>query len=165
MTCASTENTKYSKGETDALIEPISGGDEHDTKEKRKEGKTRRAVLRYIRESPGAYFTEIRRALGLSAGAITHHTRKLEREEMIKSRKKGCRKHFYSRDVRIEECHFTERQKEIMEAIAVHPAISTLKLAAVFETTRQAMSYHVNNLRDLGAIKSRKEKRRPDNIP
>ena len=147
--------TISSRSDSDENVKGVSRDKKFNSKKNTKE-----TIIHYISEYPGTYFSKIKRALGLSTGAMTYHTRKLEREGIIKFQKKGGRKFFYLQNAKIGEGRSTERQNEVIETIGTYPGISTIELATFFETTRQAMSYHVNNLSDMGFIKSRKEKRK-----
>ena len=118
--------------------------------------KNRNAIYRYISKYPGAHFSRIKRELGLSAGTVTHHTRKLEDMEMIKSHMKGCKKCFYPNGMKIEEDTLTSVQSVVAKYISNKPGRSTTEIAAHFGISRRAVSYHTNDLHSLGIIKRKK---------
>jgi len=60
-----------------------------------KECTNRQIILCYINEFPGVHFSNIVRELRLSHGLVTYHTRKLEKEEIIKHYLIGCKKCFF----------------------------------------------------------------------
>ena len=114
------------------------------------------AIFRYIKHFPGAHFSKIKRELGLSAGTVTHHTRKLEDDDMIISHRKGCRKLFYPNGARMEEDNLTSVQTGVVGYISERPGRSTKEIAAHFGISRRAVSYHTNHLHMLGIIKRKK---------
>lgn len=58
---------------------------------------TRRDILTFIRENPGANYARMRKELGLQTSSTVHHVRVLEREGYIRSTKELGRRLFYPR--------------------------------------------------------------------
>ena len=115
------------------------------------------AIFRYIEKNPGAHYSKIKRAIGLSSGGLSYHIRELENSGKVISNRNGCLKCFYLGDAEINPNPFTFKQREVMDVIAQKPDISVKKIANVLGRTTQAIEYHIKNLVVLKAVESKKK--------
>jgi len=121
---------------------------------------TRGRVYEYIRNNPGAHYSEIRRELELNNGNLTYHLHTLEREALIKSRTKGRFKVFYIMDVKVPldmEPHISSFRVQLLDIIREHPGITQKGLGSMLSNKKQrTISYHIKTLSREGVIRLEK---------
>lgn len=115
-------------------------------------------IFFYIWEHPGAYYTQIRRELGLSSGTLSHHLHGLRRDRMIESHHDGYTTRYFSEDTKKKPPNLTMKQKEIVNVISNHRGITVQELSDLVGKTRQTVSHHVRNLKAKGFVRYRERK-------
>jgi predicted transcriptional regulator len=115
--------------------------------------KTRELIYLHIQERPGAYYRSIQRDLGLAQGTLTHHLYTLERENLIQRQRHGLRLRFFPTSLgAIRTRPLSPWQLKVMEVVRSNPGISQSDLARILGLTRQALHYHIDQLRRLALI-------------
>ena len=124
---------------------------------------TRGRVYEYIRNNPGSHYSLIKRELSLNNGGLTYHLRTLEREELIRSRRVGIYKLFYTTKAQVPETiglGLTKLQKAIVEAISKNPGISQTEIGAKIEgKSQRTVSHHIKTMARKGLIVLEKDGR------
>jgi predicted transcriptional regulator len=94
--------------------------------DKRKDNQTRNHILNYITENPGAYFSQIRDALDIVNGSLTHHTRVLEQKGTIKSKKDGNHRVYFLKNQKVTITNPLENR--LIQEINKYPNITENEL-------------------------------------
>jgi len=127
------------------------------TKDKLLHHEVREQICDYVRENPGASFTDIMHGLGLKNGSLSYHLRTLERERILQSRRDGSYRRYYPWGASNLP---TEIQTLIIREVRHFPGISQSQLARMLGKSRQVINYHVTLLADHGSLAIRKEGRK-----
>ncbi len=118
---------------------------------------TRGRVYEYIRNNPGAHYSELKRELDLNNGTLTYHLHTLEREALIKAQNIGRYKLFYPTGVKIPkdmEPQISAIRQEILEIIRLEPGISQKELGLKLgDRSQRTVSYHVKNMEREGILR------------
>jgi predicted transcriptional regulator len=124
---------------------------------------TRGRVYEYIRNNPGSHYSLIKRELGLNNGGLTYHLRTLEREELIRARRVGIYKLFYTTKTQIPETiglGLNEVQKTIVENIRTNPGITQTEIGAkIPDKSQRTISHHIKTMERKGILVLEKEGR------
>ena len=115
---------------------------------------SRGEIYNLITENPGITLSGITRELKLKTGTALHHTRVLEREGYIKSKKAGKSRRYYIMGVKATG--FNEVQDRILSKLQGQPGISQSELASDLDLSRQLVSYHMKGLISSEVVKSEK---------
>lgn len=102
------------------------------------------AIMRY----PGSSFTDLRMLLGIKNGTLSHHLIKLEKEEMVRSKKIGIFRRFYPSNGEVPK----DLEEKIIDVILDNPGISQSSVAKRLDITRQVANYHINSLKRRGHL-------------
>jgi predicted transcriptional regulator len=121
---------------------------------------TRGRVYEYVRNHPGAHYSEIKRELGLNNGSLTYHLHTLEREALVKSQNVGRYKLFYPTGAKIPkdmEPQMSLIRNQILDIIRDEPGITQKKIALQLnDKSQRTISYHVKNMTREGIIRVEK---------
>jgi DNA-binding transcriptional ArsR family regulator len=124
---------------------------------------TRGRVYEYIRNNPGSHYSLIKRELGLNNGGLTYHLRTLEREELIRARRVGIYKLFYTTKTQIPETiglGLNELQKTIVESIRTNPGITQTEIGAkIPDKSQRTISHHIKTMERKGILVLEKDGR------
>jgi predicted transcriptional regulator len=122
------------------------------------ENEVRRMIRTYIRLHPGAHYSSIKSNLGLPNGSLIYHLNKLEKKEVVYSKREGRFKRFYPKGIPPNNKPIlTEFQENLLESINETPGISKAELGYVFERNRQDINHNVNVLLEKELIIVKKE--------
>lgn len=117
------------------------------------ENKTREQIYLHIQERPGAYYRSIQRDLGLAQGTLSHHLYTLEREKLITRQRQGLKLRFFPTSLgAIKTRAISPWQLRVMETVRANPGISQSDLARILGLSRQALHYHIEQLRRASLI-------------
>jgi predicted transcriptional regulator len=102
--------------------------------------------------------------LDVKNGTLSYHLHKLEKMEMIKSRREGLKyRAFYPTDMKLpqeERFRLTELQLDILKAVKANDGITQRKIAKILNRNPQTINYNVKVLRQAELIKLRRKGRR-----
>ncbi len=119
---------------------------------------TRQSIYKYIEGQPGVHLRGIKSELGLPMGVLNHHLRKLEEEELIKSKLERQYRRFYPYHYSMRDSPLlSPAQRKVYDTIYQHPGVSPRELGGLLEKSRRTIYNHVNSLDELGMIRTRKE--------
>jgi predicted transcriptional regulator len=116
---------------------------------------TRQEIVDYLRENPGAYYSQIRKELGLAHGVLTHHINMLEQQELLFSKQDRSYRRFYLDGMYRKGPIVVGRQKEVLDVIRRVPGLSQSEIGRKLGIGRMIVSYHINALEDLGLVEKR----------
>ncbi len=97
-------------------------------------------IYEYVRENPGAHFSDIKRTLDLGNGEATYHLRRLEKAEYLKSRFDGRLKRFYITGVKITKDMYGVEdgiKRRIISKVRENPGLSETALAKKIKVKRK----------------------------
>jgi DNA-binding transcriptional ArsR family regulator len=130
---------------------------------------TRKRIVEYIRENPGAYYTQIVAGLDLPHGVLTHHINMLETQEVIFSKQDRQYRRFYIDGMYKTGPLILGTQKAVLDEIRKHPGYSQSRIARKLDLSRMVVSYHVNELERMSMISVSRDGREtqlfPANVP
>jgi predicted transcriptional regulator len=124
-------------------------------KDKLLDHQTRQEIVDYLRENPGAYYSQIRKDLGLAHGVLTHHINMLEQQELLFSRQDRSYRRFYLDGMYRKGPIVVGKQKEVLDIIRRIPGLSQSEIGRKLGMGRMIVSYHINALEDLGLVEKR----------
>lgn len=110
-------------------------------------------IFEYLREHPGATFTDLKDHLSLNNGTAAHHLMVLERMGFLASRREGRTKRFFRVDVTTKSIPsiLSPLQYNILSLLAQEP-LSQGDLARRLDYSKQRVSYNVKRLRRDGYV-------------
>jgi DNA-binding MarR family transcriptional regulator len=114
-------------------------------------------IFGYIMANPGENYTSIMLSLDLPNGTFLHHLKRLEHENLIKSRTDGRQKRYYPANVMLPEPDrhiLTSGQQTVYGLIEDDPGISQNEMARILRVSAVAVNYHLEALLDKGDRKS-----------
>jgi predicted transcriptional regulator len=115
--------------------------------------KTREQIYLHIQEKPGSYYRAILRDLDLAHGTLSHHLYRLERERLIRRQRHGLRLRFFPTSTGVPKSRpVSPWQMRVLETVRGQPQISQSELARILGLTRQALHYHIDQLRRSSLI-------------
>lgn len=119
---------------------------------------TRKAVLNHINQHPGIHFRGIMDALDIKQGSLSHHLKKLEREEFVKARKEGQYKRYYPANMMVEtRVHLNIPQQKILVTIKEYPGITLAGIQDRTGLSKKGVYYNSRILGDIGLVYLDKE--------
>jgi DNA-binding transcriptional ArsR family regulator len=126
---------------------------------------TRKRIVDYIRENPGAYYTQIVEGLDLPHGVLTHHINMLESQEVVFSKQDRQYRRFYIDGMYKTGPLILGTQKAVLDEIRRHPGWSQSRIARKLDLSRMVVSYHVNELERMSMISVDREGRETKVFP
>jgi len=115
----------------------------------------RKEIYEKIKEMPGITYGELREVLLVKNGTLSNHISKLEKADLIVSRKIGIYRRFYPA-IGIAP---PEIEDEIKKVVRENPGLSQSEIASSLHVTRQVIKYHIGKLLKEGQIIFRKNGR------
>jgi predicted transcriptional regulator len=112
---------------------------------------TRGQIHGYIVANPGDHYNSIRSALKLNNGTLAYHLKRLESENIVKSRPDGVYRRFYPVEMRVPEgdtSGLTDVQRVIIDKIRETPGISQKDIAGLLNVSAATVNYHMETLQD-----------------
>jgi predicted transcriptional regulator len=113
------------------------------------ENYTRGKIHGYIQAKPGDNYNSIKYALNLKNGTLTHHTRILEKEGLIKITRDGLLTRFYPVGTKIPEenkLELKEVQEELIDIIRHQPGITQHEITNLLQLSQTTLSYNLISL-------------------
>jgi DNA-binding MarR family transcriptional regulator len=126
---------------------------------------TRKRIVEFIRENPGAYYTQIIGDLDLPHGVLTHHINMLESQEVIFSKQDRQYRRFYIDGMYGSGPLILGTQKAVLDEIRRHPGWSQSRIARKLDISRMVVSYHVNELERMSMISVSRDGRETQLFP
>jgi len=131
----------------------------HFTRIRREEVLQRRVRLLlfdYVRESPGASFSAVRKAIGLEHGVAAYHLDVLEREGLIHSESRQHRRWYYPNgDVSLwKDLPISALQSSLLGGIREAPGIGVRELARAVGRGSSSVAYNVKVMEREGMIRT-----------
>jgi len=117
--------------------------------------RTRQEIVDYLRENPGAYYSQIKKDLGLAHGVLTHHINMLEQQELLFSKQDRSYRRFYLDGMYRKGPIVVGKQKEVLDVIRRIPGLSQSDIGRKLGMGRMIVSYHINALEDLSLVEKR----------
>ncbi len=114
----------------------------------------RHNLYAYINHNPGKHFRKIKKHMKVSQGTLTHHLRCLTNANLIKAKQQGNFKFYYPTWMRDQQKPLTPVQKEIIQIVKQQSGIEIKELAVKLDRESRTVRYHLNNLLDLGKVRS-----------
>ena len=122
------------------------------------ENYTRGQIHGYIQAKPGDHYNAIKHALKLKNGTLTHHTRVLEKEGLIKVTRDGLLTRFYPAGIKIPEedkLELKEIQEELIDIIRHQPGITQHEITNLLQLSQTTVSYNLTTLTRNDLIRER----------
>jgi DNA-binding transcriptional ArsR family regulator len=111
---------------------------------------TRERIAEAVKAEPGITFGDLQRRLGLAAGSLTHHARKLEDAGVLFSSPDGQqRRFFHSGQGRVAA--IPPLAERAVAMLSSRP-MTLSELAAALGASKQAVHYHVKKLAQNGIV-------------
>lgn len=120
---------------------------------------TRQRIVDYLKDHPGAYYSQVRKDLDLAHGVMTHHLNMLEQQELIFSKQDRSYRRFYLDGMYTKGPIVVGKQKDVLDLIRRYPGLSQSEIGRRLEMGRMIVSYHINQLEELGMIWKQKHGR------
>jgi predicted transcriptional regulator len=100
-------------------------------------------LIEHIRDRPGISFSRLMILLGLNEGTLRYHLNYLERKEMVRSRKEGSRRVYFTSEMSPSPDKWngglTKDQNRVLSIIRKHPGIKPKDLHATTELSRRGL--------------------------
>lgn len=126
---------------------------------------TRKRIVDYLRENPGAYYTQIVGGLDLPHGVLTHHINMLEAQDVIFSKQDRQYRRFYIDGMYASGPLILGTQKAVLDEIRRHPGWSQSRIARRLDLSRMVVSYHVSELERMNMISVNRDGRETQLFP
>ena len=124
--------------------------------------KVRLLLFEYVRDHPGASFSEVRHALGLENGVTAYHLSVLEKLGLVHSESRRRHRWYYPNgDVSLwRELPLSPLQTSIVEAVRREPGIGVRELARRVDHRASSVGYSVKALSRDGVLRTDRVNRR-----
>lgn len=116
-------------------------------------------LFQVVRENPGIHASALARRMGVGWGTITHHLDKLEKAQLLATRKVNNQKCFFENggrvsrhDMQVASAVRGETAGEIAAYVTIHPMTSQKSMAAALGVSPALASFHVKKLVNLGVL-------------
>ncbi len=121
--------------------------------------KVRLLLYEYIRDHPGASFTEVRDAAGLQNGIATYHLGVLEKQGLLHSESRRRHRWYYSNDgVSLwREIPLSPFQRAVVEEVQKSPGIGVRELARQLGRRASSVGYNVRTLSREGILRTERD--------
>jgi predicted transcriptional regulator len=122
-------------------------------------------IYDYIKDHPGTHLRKLSKNLALAIGDIQHHLGVLDKLGLIKSRRKGMYKVYYTvsilgkRDEDILAVLQQETPREIILFLVENPGSIQGEISRYMKLTAPTINWHMSNLINYGLVTSHKEGR------
>ena len=142
----------------------------NDSRAKNDEGKeestsqpNRDCIYQYIANNPGSHLRKICKELDLAMGDTQYHLKTLEKTDLIKSRRIGVFRRYYTVSIygeRLESLLAILRQevpRDIIIFLIENPGATQAELAKHKGFSAPTINWHMSRLIEIGLVSSRKE--------
>lgn len=125
----------------------------------------RSRIYEYIKNCPGVHLRKISKDLVIAIGDTQHHLGVLDKIGMIKSKRKGMYKVYYTvsilgkRDEDILAVLQQETPREIILYLVENPGSTQGEITHYMSLTAPTINWHMSNLIDIGLVTNHKEGR------
>lgn len=122
-------------------------------------------IYDYIKNHPGTHFRRLSKNLAIAIGDTQHHLGVLDKLGLIKSRRKGMYKVYYTvsilgkRDEDILAILQQETPREIILYLVENPGSAQGEISRYMSLTAPTINWHMSNLINVGLVTSHKEGR------
>ena len=122
-------------------------------------------IYDYIKNYPGTHLRKLSKELVIAIGDIQHHLGVLDKLGLIKSRRKGVYKVYYTvsilgkRDEDILAVLQQETPREIILYLVENPGSTQGEISSYISVTAPTINWHMSNLINIGLVTSHKEGR------
>ena len=111
---------------------------------------TRGRIYQYIKDNPGAYYSKIKKELGLNNGVVSYHLQTLSRVELIRSKRSGIRKMFFITGTPLPKeitAKLNYMETSIRSLVSENPGITHKEIGENFpDKSRRTISHYVKKL-------------------
>jgi predicted transcriptional regulator len=120
-------------------------------------------IYQYIANNPGCHLRKIIKELGLAMGDTQHHLKMLEKTDLIKSRRIGVFRRYYTVSIYGErlECLLAilgqEVPRDIILYLIENPGASKWEIADYKNFSAPTINWHMSRLIENGLVGSRKQ--------
>jgi predicted transcriptional regulator len=120
-------------------------------------------IYQYIANNPGSHLRKISKDLDLAMGDTQHHLKTLEKTDLIKSRRIGVFRRYYTVSIygeRLESLLAILRQevpRDIIVFLIENPGASQAVIARHKGFSAPTINWHMSRLIEIGLISSHKE--------
>ncbi len=111
---------------------------------------TRADIMQVIVSNPGITATRVQKELGLHNGVTQYHLRVLEKEGLIRSRKAGKFRRYFS--LLVQATTLSEGEEAIVNCVREHPGITQAEIGREIGMSRQLVNYYVLKLMEKGEM-------------
>lgn len=122
-------------------------------------------IYDYIKNHPGTHLRRLSKNLAIAIGDTQHHLGVLDKLGLIKSRRKGMYKVYYTvsilgkRDEDILAVLQQETPREIILYLVENPGSAQGEISRYMSLTAPTINWHMSNLINVGLVTSHKEGR------
>ena len=122
-------------------------------------------IYDYIKNHPGTHLRKLSKNLVIAIGDTQHHLGVLDKLGMIKSRRKGMYRVYYTfsisekRDEDILAVLQQETPREIILYLIQNPGSTQVEISRYLSVTAPTINWHMSNLINIGLITNHKEGR------
>lgn len=119
---------------------------------------TRGQIYGYIIAQVIPHYNQIKRGLDLTNGTTAYHLRILEKHGIVKSVKKGHKKHFYVGKLPegFMDENTSDREAEILDMLTAEAEITMLDIKDRMGVSGSTVTYHIKKLLDRKKVKTRR---------
>ena len=120
-------------------------------------------IYQYIANNPGCHLRKISKDLGLAMGDTQHHLKTLEKTALIKSRRIGVFRRYYTVSIygeRLESLLAILRQevpRDIIVFLIENPGATQAEIAKYKGFSAPTINWHMSRLIEIGLVSSHKE--------
>jgi len=121
-------------------------------------------IHEYIKNNPGSHLRKISKQLAIALGDTQYHLNYLENSGLVKSKKKGMYKVYYTfsileeRDESILAILQQETPREIIVYLVEHPGSTQGEIANHLDFSPSTINWHMSQLIEGGIIGSQKDR-------
>jgi predicted transcriptional regulator len=120
-------------------------------------------IYQYIANNPGSHLRKIIKDLGLAMGDTQHHLKMLEKTDLIKSRRIGIFRRYYTVSIcgeKLESLLAILRQeapRDIIIFLIENPGATQADVAKHKGFSAPTINWHMSRLMEKGLVRSRKQ--------
>jgi len=141
----------------------LADDDEERTEKESTIQSNRERIYQYITNNPGCHLRKIIKDLGLAMGDTQHHLKMLEKTDLIKSRRIGIFRRYYTVSIygeRLESLLATlgqEVPRDIILYLIENPGANQWKIAHYKNFSAPTINWHMSRLIEKGLVRSHKQ--------
>lgn len=119
---------------------------------------TRQRLFDEVERVPGASIAALARAVEVPRTTAVYHLSRLESADLLESRREGVHRRFYPAKHEGEREPKSTRE-HVLAAIEDSPGIHASEVADSLDVSRQVVSYHVGELKEIGRLEVQQNER------